>query len=193
MRFVSMTYDIYLPSITSNMSLTHFLEKELLRAEKRRVEIFIVVIAFTFLIALTIQIFFRQSLTSTFTNPASYIILMVFSIVMIVILLISRKMILYQKKHLGRLTKRYLWYSMISELFFPSYWLILGTQLEHSASLLDSPILFIYFLLIVVSALHLDFKFSASLGLIIALFYAGFTCWSTSTFPTYFNFPIIVY
>jgi adenylate cyclase len=175
------------------MSLTHFLEKELLRAEKRRVEIFIVVIAVTFLIALTLQIFFRQSLTSAFTNPASYIILMVFSIMMIVLLLISRRMILYQKKHLGRLTKRYLWYSMISELFFPSYWLILGTQLEHSASLLDSPILFIYFLLIVVSALHLDFKFSASLGLIIALFYASFTFWSTSNFPTSFNLPIIVY
>gem|GEM_PF-3517960 len=83
------------------MSLTHFLEKELLSAEKRRVEIFIVVIAVTFLIALTIQIFFRQSLTSTFTNPASYIILMVFSIVMIVLLLISRRMILYKKNISG--------------------------------------------------------------------------------------------
>ncbi|MEQ8471491.1 MAG: adenylate/guanylate cyclase domain-containing protein [Marinoscillum sp.] len=170
-----------------------YLKAEVIKSEKKRLDVFIGFLLMTTLMALVLQFAHAELLKDTFKNPFSYPLIMVFSIVMVLMFVIGRKWVLRVQRTKEKLTRKYYWYSILMEIFFPSFWLVLASSIEETAALLDSPVVFIYFILIIVSSLHLEFWVSAVMGLLIAIFFAGFTYWVTHAYPTPFGLPTLTY
>ena len=86
--------------------------------------------------------------------------------------------------------------NVIIESTFPGFLIFSLSAIEWTPMFLDSPLIMIYFILIALSALHLDFKLSILTGLVSALGYFLVTIWSITTFdPNYevLNFPLLLY
>jgi len=82
------------------------------------------------------------------------------------------------------------------EAAMPGILLFILCYTEKSVIFLDSPLLFFYFILIVVSALNLDFRLSFITGIVSAGGYLCLTLWAINSFDkenTVLHFPPILY
>lgn len=170
-----------------------YLNAEIIKIEKKRLEIFISVLASAIALTFILWIFYDEMLSGAFRNPFSFPLIIIWGCIMLVLLLVSRSWVSTMGRNEGYLFKSYLWYTVIVEVFLPASWLIVASIVEETSDLLDSPIIFLYYIIIIVSSLHLDFKISAGMGLLIGLSYAGFTYWATHTYPVEYNLPKIMY
>lgn len=160
-----------------------YIYKEILRAEKKRLEIFLAVLIFTIMISLILQLFYQQAFQSVFRNSYSYTLIFSWAMIMSVGFIVNRRFIIRSIHHNIRLGKHYFWCTTLFEFLAPASWLVLGSYLEQSSVLLESPVILIYFILIIVSSLHLNFKLSMGLGVMVAVFYACFSTWAVSAYP----------
>ncbi len=170
-----------------------FLNAEIIKSEKRRLEVFSGVLVTGFMITVFVRIFHTEELQITFENDRSYLLLMIAISIMVVFVLYSRRWVVKVSKNGGRITKRYYWLTIFMEVFVPSLWLVLIAQAEQSAYFLDSPAIFVYFILIIVSSMHLSFWISAVMGILIGSFYAVYTYWVTNAYPMVHSLPVFVF
>ena len=151
------------------------------KSEFKRVQLFIIALL-AGLIIMSINFFVVTGTTSFFNNENTkyYIMLWFFSFLSYEVIgyfVIKR----YLKKEvdvpyflkLGNLT---------IEALFPSFLLFLLCYLEGTVMFLDSPLMFFYFILIVLSALNMDIKQSLITGLVSTLGYYFVTVWAIRTF-----------
>lgn len=171
----------------------NYLQAEILKSEKKRLDVFIGFLLITTLLTAFLQVSHYQILRDTFNNPFSYPLIIIATTTMIITFAIGRMWVKKLQKHNKRLPKKYYWYTVVLEVSMPSAWLIVASHVEQTSALIDSPIIFLYFILIIVSSLHLDFWVSAAMGLLIAVFFLGYTYWVTETFPLDFHLPMVVY
>ncbi len=173
--------------------LDYFLSNEIIKSEKRRLEVFMGVLFVGFMATLVVRVFHFDQLQSTFKNEQSYYLLMLSILLMMVFVFSARLWVIQVMRAGERLTKRYYGLTVIMEVFVPSFWLVMIAINEQSAGFLDSPLIFVYFILLIVSSMHLSFWFSAMMGLMIALFYAVYTFWVTTIFPINHDLPVFVF
>lgn len=170
-----------------------YLNTEILKAEKRRLEVFIGVLIAAILLSAVLQFVHYGLLKQTFRNPYSFYLISVSGVFMILLFVGGRIWVTRVERSGSSLPKIYFWLTIIIEVSIPACWLVIAAYMERSSALLDSPIIFIYFLLIIVSSLHLDFYLSFSMGLMISVFMFGYTYWVNIRFPMDFNLPFIIY
>ena len=170
-----------------------YLNAEIIKIEKKRLEMFIGVMASAIALTFILWIFYDEMLSGAFRDPFSFPLIIIWGCITVVLLLVSRSWVSSMGRKDGQLSTTYLWYTVLIEVFLPASWLVVTSAVEESSDLLDSPIIFLYFIIIIVSSLHLDFKISAGMGLLIGLSYAGFTYWATHTYPVEYSLPKIMY
>jgi adenylate cyclase len=170
-----------------------YLNAELIKAEKKRLEIFIGVLTTITVISVVVMNAFPGVLRATFTNPFSFPTIIISGVTMSLLFIVARRWVIKVEQAGRRLPRKYFWYMVFIEVTIPSAWLVVTSEIEETSALLDSPIIFVYFLLIIVSSLHLDVWISTVMGLLIAVFIVGFTYWVTNKYPMEFGLPLIIY
>ncbi len=173
--------------------LEECIDLEIVKTEKRRLEIFLGVMIFGLLLLLTNIFFFPVSISEVFVDPMSMQLGIYVSLGMILLLLVSRTMVGKIATCEKPLPVGYKFYSVIVESLVPMVWLCFIIAWEENAIFLDSPLVFIYIPMLIVSALHLSFWLSFFNGLFVASLYAGVSFWSFENYPEGMVLPSIVY
>ncbi len=173
--------------------LEECIDLEIVKTEKRRLEIFLGVMVFGLALLLINIIFFPITISEIFLNPMSMQLGVYVAIGMIILLLVSRLMVGKIATCEKPLPTGYKFYSVIVESIAPMVWLCFLIAWEQNAAFLDSPLIFIYIPMLIVSALHLSFWLSFFNGLFVAVMYAGISFWAFENYSDAMFFPFIVY
>jgi hypothetical protein len=163
--------------------LEECIDLEIVKTEKRRLEIFLGVMVFGFVLMLVNITFFPVVISEIFLDPMSMRVGLFVSSGMIVLLSISRLMVSKIATCEKPLPVGHKFYSVSVESIVPMIWLYFMIAKENNAVFLDSPLVFIFIPMLIVSALHLNFWLSFFNGLLIAVLYAGISYWAFSNFP----------
>ena len=162
---------------------TH-LAGEIVKSEKRRLEIFIYALLVATATGFIYSLIDPEAIRDTLIDLVHFYVLMAWGIVIALLLLLARKFIHRTMVDNGVLKPRYRYISVTIEtliIFIPSFWILIST---NNASFLDSPIVFIFMLLIIVSALHLDMYLSLYTGVFIGVLYAAMLIYSINNCET---------
>lgn len=173
--------------------LEECIDLEIVKTEKRRIEIFLGVMVFGLVLLLTNVSFFPTSISEVFLDPRS-INFGVYTSVGFILLLVLSRLLVGKLSHCGKpLPIWYKYYSIALDSTIPFIWLFFIIKWEKSGVFLDSPLVFIFVPIIIVSSLHLSFWLSFLNGLIIATLYTMITLWAFTEFESTFILPSIVY
>lgn len=165
------------------------------KSEFKRIQLFILALLLGLTI-MSINFFLVKGTTSFFKNKnTKYFIILWFLIFIIYEIIgyfiaksyLKKKILVPDFMKLG---------NIIIETVFPSFLLFLLCYLEKTVMFLDSPLLFFYFILIVLSALNMDIKQSLITDLVSTSGYFFVTIWAINTFDAnneVLYFPPILY
>ncbi len=175
------------------LDLEECIDLEIVKTEKRRLEIFLGVLLFGLLLLFLNTTFFPTTISEVFIDERSMQLGIFTSIGFIILLVISRWMVGKIAHCEKPLPGWYKYYSITIDSIIPFIWLFFIIKWEENAIFLDSPLTFIFFPIIIVSALHLSFWLSFLNGLIIATIYAFITLWTFDSYDTSYMLPSIVF
>ncbi|XOV94447.1 MAG: adenylate/guanylate cyclase domain-containing protein [Bacteroidota bacterium] len=170
-----------------------FLNSEVIKSEKKRLEVFLGVLLTGLLVISILRIFYYEQLQSAFSNEISYLLLFGSVLLMFISMLLARRWVIRVSEKGGRLTKRYYSLTMAIEVLVPSFMLVAVSLNEWSADYLNSPTILMYFILLIVSSMHLSFWFSTIMGVSYGVFYAIYTYWVTNAYPMESEVPLFIY
>lgn len=149
---------------------TDQIQQEVIQAEYNRLKLFIGTLIVGFLI-MGFVFFVLQNVGDFFNNPITTTLIMIWILAFIlyelIMLLIARWRLKNQKAKLIPLKI----FNVFVEALFPGLLLFMLCLIESTPIFLDSPLFLFYFILIVLSALHLDIKLALLTGLFSALSY----------------------
>ena len=169
------------------------IDLEVVKTEKRRLEIFIGILLIGLVLLLTNMIFFPTTISDTFIDSRSIKLGVLTAVVFVFILLISRWIVGKIADCEKPLPIWYKYYSVISDSVVPFTWLYFIIRWEGNSIFLDSPLIFIFVPIIIVSALYLNFWISFLNGTLISSIYAVIIYWTFETYDTSSMLPSIVY
>lgn len=170
-----------------------YIHVEVLKTEKKRLELFMGVLILSIALSLVLQLFYEDVIYQVFKSEYSYPMVFSWAFVMFVGFAFNRRVVMYAIRTQRVLPVRYFWLITLFEFFVPASWLILGTYMEESPLFLNSPVAYIYYILIIVSSLHLDFKLSVALGLLVSVFYMLFAFWVVESYQIQESEPMVFY
>lgn len=173
--------------------LEECIDLEIVKTEKRRLEIFLGVVGFGSLLLLVNMVFFPATISEVFEDSRSMNIGVYLAFGFALLLFVSRKMVGKIASCEKPLPAGYKFYSVFMESLVPAVWLVFIIQWEQNAAFLDSPLVYIYIPMLIVSALHLSFWVSFLNGLFIAILYAAITYWAFTDYSQDIFLPSIVY
>ncbi|MEO9482681.1 MAG: adenylate/guanylate cyclase domain-containing protein [Ekhidna sp.] len=173
--------------------LEECIDLEIVKTEKRRLEIFIGILFIGLLLLLINMVFFPTTISETFIDDRSIKLGVYTSAAFIVILFVSRWMVGKIADCEKPLPNWYKYYSVISDSVVPFIWLFFIIKWEGSGIFLDSPLIFVFVPIIIVSALYLNFWISFLNGALIATLYGIVIFWTFDTYDTSTMLPSIVY
>jgi adenylate cyclase len=160
-----------------NLSYHQELRSEFNKSEIKRIRIFLWGLAIGLAGAILNYIFFYNEIRTQLDNQWSYLAIMIWAALFMVYEFIFLKVITrYQQSEKGFPYRMKLLY-VFDEAFIPTILLFVILYLEKKPVLIDSPILLIYFILLIVSALHLDFFLSLMTGIAISFGYMLVLIW----------------
>ena len=146
--------------------LDHILDLEMTKNEYQRLKIFAVILGFAFLLSLVNSQFYRQGATDVFGENLSYKWIILWAIAYLILCLISLMFVRNKAVNKKVLSQKYVLISVIVESILPGFLLFGFSYQIESPVFLDSPVVFFYFPIIIVSSLHLKFRYSLLTGLI---------------------------
>ena len=170
--------------------------RELLKSEQLRVQIMIVALSVGFVQAVIVQLFFPQFISKVFIDPLSYYYVMVW----LLTFMLFEVFILFRVKRARRLkqtiptTLKFL--NIFVEISFPSMILAFFMTLQAPDFILDGTGNLLYFVIIILATLHLDFRICAFGGLLGAAEFMGISIWgllSTDSYPNEFHASYMTY
>lgn len=173
--------------------LERCIDLEMVKTEKRRLEIFLGIMVFGLILLLVNMTFFPTTISEVFDDPRSMKLGIYTSLGFIFFLLLSRLMVGKLVHCEKPLPMGYKIYSIIIDSSIPSFWLFFIIMWESNGIFLDSPLIFIFAPIIIVSALHLNFWLSFLNGFLIATTYGVLTFWVFNNYETTGMLPPIVY
>ena len=175
------------------LDLEECIDLEIVKTEKRRLEIFLGVLFFALMLLFLNITFFPTTISEVFVDETSMQLGLYMSVGFIFLLFLSRLMVGKIANCEKPLPAWYKYYSITIDSVIPFFWLFYIIKWEENAVFLDSPLIFIFFPIIIVSALHLSFWLSFLNGLIIATIYALITLWTFDSYDTSYMLPSIVF
>lgn len=173
--------------------LERCIDLEIVKTEKRRLEIFLGVILAGMTILIANILFFPVAISQIFNDPRSASVGIYISLGFSVLLLFSRFMVGKIADCEKPLPIGYKFYSIFIESFLPVMWLYYIIKWEGNANFLNSPLIFIYIPILIVSALHLNFWLSFFNGALVAILYALVTAWTFQSHEDSLFLPSIAY
>ncbi len=173
--------------------LEECIDLEIVKTEKHRLEIFLgILLLGLFLLCVNI-LFFPITISEVFLDERSMKLGIYTSIGFIILLIFSRLMVGKIASCEKPLPAWYKYYSIIIDSVVPFIWLFFMIKWEETGIFLDSPLIFLFAPIIIVSALHLSFWLSFLNGFIIATIYGLITLWTFKNYDTSFMLPSLVY
>ncbi len=169
------------------------IDLEIVKTEKRRLEIFLGILVIALILLLVNVLFFPSAISETFLDERSIMLGIYTAAGFIIILLISRWMVGKIAHCEKPLPVWYKYYSVISDSAVPFVWLYYIIRWEGSGIFLDSPLIFIFVPIIIVSALYLNFWISFLNGVMISVLYAIIISWTFDNYDTSSMLPSLVY
>jgi len=173
--------------------LQQSIDLEILKTEKRRLDIFIGVMVFNLLMVLFNLVFFPSVLYETFKDLQSMFFLLYVTLAFVVLLGLSRVVISKLVNFEKSLPLGYKIYSIAMESLMPFVPLVFIISYEGKAIFLDSPLVLLVSLLIIVSALHLNFWVSLLSGLIAGVAYGVIAYWTFENFDSTHMVSVVAY
>ncbi|MEQ9006941.1 MAG: hypothetical protein RLP12_03590, partial [Ekhidna sp.] len=175
------------------MQLEECIDLEIVKTEKRRLEIFLGILSIGLILLFLNITLFPITISEVFLDERSMKLGIYTSIGFIVLLLLSRMMVGKISSCEKPLPVWYKYYSILLDSIVPFIWLYFIIKWEGNGIFLDSPLIFIFVPIIIVSALHLSLWLSFLNGLIIAILYAVITFWAFENYDTSYMLPSLVY
>lgn len=170
----------------SNTNFKKQIQSEIIRSELNRIKLFVATLtigfismSFLFYALPDVTDFFKYSITPKIV--VSWIL--VFLLYEIRMLVVIRSIIKQQKL----LSIRLKIFNIFVETIFPGVLLFLLCLIEETPKFLDSPLFLFYFIIIILSALHLNVKLSVLTCILSSLSYLGVTIWAINTFDPDFD------
>lgn len=148
-------------------------EKEIARSEYQRTQLIIAIFLIAF-VAINVNYFFLDAeVTALYGGVENYFVtvgwLCLFTIYEVIVL----RLIGFFRKKYHRIREGFRLFHTLVEITFPSMLIVYMVDIKHQLLFIDSPIFLMYFLFIIISVLHLDFKLSFFTALLAAAQYAA--------------------
>jgi len=173
--------------------LEECIDLEIVKTERRRLLIFLGVVIFALGLLIINMVFFPVTISEVFLDPMSMQLGIYLALGLILLLFLSRVLVGKIATCEKPLPMGYKFYSVFVESVMPIIWLCFIIAWEKNAIFLDSPLIFIYIPMLIVSSLYLSFWLSFFNGLLIAVMYAGISFWAFENFADGMFLPAIVY
>jgi adenylate cyclase len=153
--------------------LTSEFEREVVRSEYQRTQLIIGIFLIAFL-AINVNYFFLNAeVTAIYGGVENYFVtvgwLCLFTLYEVIVL----RLISFFRKRYNRIREGFRLFHTLVEVTFPSMLIVYMVDVKHQLLFIDSPIFLMYFLFIIISVLHLDFRLSFFTSLLAAVQYAA--------------------
>ncbi len=162
------------------------INKEIIQSEYNRLKLFIGALIVGFLV-MGFLFFGLKNVDDFFKNPftTTFIIIWIFAFILyeLIMFLIVR----WRMKHQKPKSLELKIFNVIVETLFPGFLLFMLCRIESTPIFLDSPLFLFYFILIILSALHLDIRLVLLTSLLSAISYFAVTVWAINTFDPDFK------
>lgn len=163
----------HMPRFLSNLFQRHNpFEIEIIRSEYNRTLLMMTFLALMLAVATLTGLVLRATITSIFGGYESFYIIIGWIIMMLVFESgVLWRINWFRRKNL-RLPRLFLYITSLLEISFPTILMFYEVQIMQRPHFLDSPLFVFYFLVIFLSALHIDYLLSIIIGLAAAGEYA---------------------
>jgi len=177
----------------NSKNLDECINLEIVKSEKKRLEIFIGVMLLALVMLIFNIFFFPITISDVFLHEKSMKVGIWIVAGFLFFLVMSRFMVVYIARCNKPLPLPYQLYSITLDSLVPFVWLYFMMKWEENGAFLDSPLVYLFAIIIIVSALHLSFLLSLFNGLLISLAYAMLTSWTFQSLDTSGMMPSNVY
>jgi adenylate cyclase len=148
-------------------------EKEIARSEYQRTQLIIVIFLVAF-VTINVNFFLlNDTVTAIYGGADNYFFAVGWLVLFILYEVIVLRVIAFLQKKYQRVSETFRFIHTLIEISFPSMLMLYMVELEHQLTFIDSPIFLLYFLFIIISVLHLDFRLSFLTALLAAIQYAA--------------------
>ena len=147
-------------------------EKEIARSEYQRTQLIIGIFLVAF-VTINVNFFFlSETVTAIYGGAQNYFFTVGWLILFILYEVAVLRVIAYLLKKYQRVSETFRFIHTLIEISFPSMLMLYMVEMERQLTFIDSPIFLMYFLFIIISVLHLDFRLSFLTALLAAIQYA---------------------
>lgn len=146
-------------------------EKEIARSEYQRTQLIIGLFLVTFVIINVNYFFLDDSITAFYGGTENYFFTIGWLTLFILYEVVVLRLIAYLRKKYHRVSETFRLIHTLIEISFPSVLMLYMVDIQHQLLFIDSPIFLLYFLFIIISVLHLDFRLSFFTALLAAIQY----------------------
>lgn len=147
------------------------LKKEIVESERLKALIFALAASGIVIIQTVIYLFYYEKIYSVYNSGYPFFVVFGFSILIFIREILIRKDLTRRIKENRSISKKIQFFNIIIETSIPSMILIVSLIFNFHYELLSSPLVFIYFLIIILSVLSLDFWITVTAGVNAALQY----------------------
>lgn len=166
--------------------LTPEFEKEIARSEYQRTRLLIGLLSIVFVAANVNYFLIDENITTFYGGAGTYFFVMGWLSVFLVYELLILWAISYFRRKYQRVSNTFRYVHAFIEISFQSWLTLHMVDVREQLLFIDSPIVFVYFLFIILSVLHLDFKLSVFTAFLAAsqycfIVYYGFTVLNISS------------
>ncbi|HMV09738.1 MAG TPA: adenylate/guanylate cyclase domain-containing protein [Cyclobacteriaceae bacterium] len=147
-------------------------EKEIARSEYQRTQLIIGLFLIAFIAINTNYFFLDDKVTALYGGAENYFFVVGWLTVFILYEVIILRVIAFLRKRYHRVRETFRFIHTLIEISLPSVLMLYMVDIKHQLLFIDSPIFLMYFMFIIISVLHLDFRLSFLTGLLAAAEYA---------------------
>jgi adenylate cyclase len=165
----------------STLSTPEF-EKEIARSEYQRTRLLILLLSIVFVAANINYFLIDDNITTFYGGSKAYFFVIAWLLVFLLYEFVTLRLISYYRKKYQRVSKSFRFVHTLIEVSFPSLLTLYMVDWREQLLFIDSPIVFVYFLFIILSVLHLEFRLSV---------FTAFLAASQYCFTVYYGYNIV--
>ncbi len=168
----------------NEITITPEFEKELAKSEYLRTRLIIIFLAIGVGISTINYFFLTDDTIRIFGGSTNYLAVVGWLVMFILYEIIMLRMISISQKRGQRISKTFQLVQTLVEVSLPSVLMLYMIDFHDQLLFIDSPLALLYFLFLILSVLHLDFKLSFFTGLLAAVQFAAIVYFAFHTVET---------
>ncbi|MCK5206582.1 MAG: hypothetical protein KAQ79_01130, partial [Cyclobacteriaceae bacterium] len=164
-----------------------------MKSERLRAMILIGLLIFVGLSLLLVYLFFGEEYIDIFKSNIAIYALLIFALIIIAYELVVHYLVTKRSDLFNLRSKFSAYFTTFSEIGLLSLLLVVVIERSEASVILQSPATLTYFILIILSTLHLDFKLSVFSGFLAAVEYVAISIFYDHEIDTSFSLSTIQY